>query len=42
MAIRERSWPESLPWRARSLFFYDPEGNVIELIAHDPTAEPAA
>ncbi len=23
--------------RARSLFFYDPEGNTIELIAHDPS-----
>ena len=40
--IRERSWPESLAWRARSLFLLDPEGNVIELIAHDPTVEPAA
>ena len=33
MVIRERSWPDSLDWQARSFFFYDPEGNVIELIA---------
>ncbi len=39
MVIRERSWPDSLPWHARSLFIHDPEENVIELIAHDPTAE---
>lgn len=35
---RERVWTgigEFL--RARSLFFYDPEGNTIELIAHDPS-----
>ncbi len=37
--LRERSWPETLPWRARSLFFNDPEGNVIEFIAHDPKAD---
>jgi glyoxylase I family protein len=42
MVIRERAWPDSLAWRARSLFIRDPEGNVIELIAHDPTAVPAA
>ncbi len=34
--VRERAWPETLPWRARALFFYDPEGNVVELIARDP------
>ena len=33
MVIKERSWPDSLDWRARSFFFRDPEGNVIELIA---------
>ena len=33
MVIRERSWPETLDWRARSFFFRDPEGNVIEIIA---------
>ena len=37
--LRERSWPETLPWRARSLFFSDPEGNTIEFIAHDPEAD---
>jgi catechol 2,3-dioxygenase-like lactoylglutathione lyase family enzyme len=42
MVIRERSWPDSLAWRARSLFIRDPEGNVIELIAHDTTAAPAS
>jgi catechol 2,3-dioxygenase-like lactoylglutathione lyase family enzyme len=42
MVIRERSWPDSLAWRARSLFIRDPEGNVIELISHDPTAAPAS
>ena len=35
MVVRERSWPDSLDWRARSFFFYDPEGNVIEIIASD-------
>ena len=39
LVFLERSWPDSLAWRARSLFIHDPEGNVIELIAHDPTAE---
>jgi catechol 2,3-dioxygenase-like lactoylglutathione lyase family enzyme len=38
MVVRERAWPDSLAWKARSLFFHDPEGNVIELIAHDPNA----
>ncbi|WP_420645288.1 VOC family protein [Candidatus Leptofilum sp.] len=33
MVIRERSWPDSLDWRARAFFFRDPEGNMIELIA---------
>jgi catechol 2,3-dioxygenase-like lactoylglutathione lyase family enzyme len=36
MVLRQRSWPDSLDWRARSFFFRDPEGNVIELIAADP------
>ncbi len=36
--LRERSFPKTLAWRARSLFFHDPEGNVIEFIAHDPNA----
>lgn len=33
MIIRERTWPDSLPWRGRSFFFHDPEGNVVEIIA---------
>ncbi len=33
MVLRERAWPDTLDWRARSFFFHDPEGNVIELIA---------
>ena len=33
MIISERSWPENLPWRGRSFFVRDPEGNVVELIA---------
>ena len=33
MVIRERSWPDSLDWRARSFFFRDPEGNIIELVS---------
>ena len=33
MVIRERAWPDTLPWRGRSFFFRDPDGNVIELIA---------
>ncbi len=39
LVIRERSWTDSLAWRARALFIRDPEGNVIEMIAHDPSAE---
>ena len=35
----ERAWSGIHAWlRARSLFFDDPEGNTIELIAHDPSA----
>ncbi len=33
MVIKERSWPDTLDWRARSFFFRDPEENVIEIIA---------
>ena len=33
MIISERRWPESLPWRGRSFFVRDPDGNVVELIA---------
>jgi catechol-2,3-dioxygenase len=33
----ERVWSGEHAWlRARSLFFDDPEGNTLELIAHDP------
>lgn len=32
MITNERSWPDSLPWRGRSFFVRDPEGNVVELI----------
>jgi catechol 2,3-dioxygenase len=39
MIVRERAWPDTLSWRAHSVFFHDPEGNVIELIAHDPDAQ---
>lgn len=34
--LHERSYPDTLMWKAKSFFFHDPEGNVIELIAHDP------
>lgn len=40
MVVRERNWPDSLDWRGRSFFFRDPEGNVIEIIAALPSAEP--
>lgn len=39
MVLRERSWPDTLDWRARSFFFYDPEKNVIEIVTADPGAE---
>ena len=39
MIVRERAWPDTLSWKACSLFFHDPEGNVIEFIAHDPDAQ---
>jgi catechol-2,3-dioxygenase len=33
----EKTWSGEYAWlRARSLFFDDPEGNTIELIAHTP------
>jgi catechol 2,3-dioxygenase-like lactoylglutathione lyase family enzyme len=37
--LSERAWSGIHAWlQARSLFFDDPEGNTIELIAHDPSA----
>ena len=37
LELVERAWSGEYAWlRARSLFFDDPEGNTIELIAHDP------
>ena len=37
LELVERVWSGEYAWlRARSLFFDDPEGNTIELIAHDP------
>ena len=37
LELVERVWMGEYAWlRARSLFFDDPEGNTIELIAHDP------
>jgi catechol 2,3-dioxygenase-like lactoylglutathione lyase family enzyme len=39
LELSERAWDGIHAWlRARSLFFDDPEGNTIELIAHDPSA----
>ncbi len=36
LELVERRWTGEYAWlRARSLFFDDPEGNTIELIAHD-------
>lgn len=40
LVISERIWPECLDWQARSFFFHDPEGNIIELIAHNPVTQP--
>ena len=37
MIIRERVWPDTLPWRGRSFFIKDPEGNVVEIIASNST-----
>ena len=40
--LTERIWQGEYAWlRARSLFFDDPDGNTIELIAHDPSATDA-
>ena len=37
LEVVERIWQGEFAWlRARSLFFDDPEGNTIELIAHKP------
>lgn len=39
LELTERIWQGEYAWlRARSLFFDDPDGNTIELIAHDPNA----
>lgn len=39
MTVKERVWTGDLAWlSARSLFFRDPEGNTLELIAYDPAA----
>ncbi|MGQ0602737.1 MAG: VOC family protein [Anaerolineales bacterium] len=39
LELTERIWRGEYAWlRARSLFFDDPDGNTIELIAHDPNA----
>jgi catechol 2,3-dioxygenase-like lactoylglutathione lyase family enzyme len=39
LEVIERIWQGEYAWlRARSLFFDDPDGNTIELIAHDPNA----
>ena len=39
LEVTERIWQAEYAWlRARSLFFDDPDGNTIELIAHDPNA----
>jgi catechol 2,3-dioxygenase-like lactoylglutathione lyase family enzyme len=38
LELIDRAWTGIHAWlRARSLFFDDPEGNTIELIAHDPS-----
>jgi catechol-2,3-dioxygenase len=38
LEVTERIWQGEYAWlRARSLFFDDPDGNTIELIAHDPS-----
>ena len=39
LELTERIWQGEYAWlRARSVFFDDPDGNTIELIAHDPNA----
>ena len=38
LLARERVWTGQGEFlQARSLFFYDPEGNTVEFIAHDPS-----
>ena len=39
LELTERIWQGEYAWlQARSMFFDDPDGNTIELIAHDPDA----
>ena len=39
LELTERIWRGEYAWlQARSVFFDDPDGNTIELIAHDPDA----
>jgi catechol 2,3-dioxygenase-like lactoylglutathione lyase family enzyme len=39
LEVSERIWRGEYAWlRARSLFIDDPDGNNVELIAHDPNA----
>jgi len=39
LELTERIWQGEYAWlRARSVFFDDPDGNTIELIAHDPNS----
>jgi len=39
LELTERIWQGEYAWlQARSVFFDDPDGNTIELIAHDPNA----
>jgi catechol 2,3-dioxygenase-like lactoylglutathione lyase family enzyme len=38
--LRQRTWPDTLNWRGRALFFDDPEGNIIEFIAGEPGRQP--
>ena len=39
LELIERIWQGEYAWlTARSVFFDDPDGNTIELIAHDPNA----
>src|SRR6185436_7233608 len=39
LELTERMWQGEYAWlRARSMFLDDPDGNTIELLAHDPSA----
>ena len=39
LELTERIWQGEYAWlQARSMFFDDPDGNTIELIAHNPNA----